>query len=587
MRPTRKWFKAFPIALGMVVAMCACGPIRSTTSSGGAHRSSSTPAALSDGLIAYLGNQGIGVLDPRTGSHMLVENGSVGSVAPSAGGFNIPMGTTRLTGGPVWAASPGSAVPLLYFGAWWCCSKPASAASQYSWLLAGNPFAGTVTAESLTVTIPEPVHALLAVSGNQLAEGEQIDQNAYVTLFSLHTQGAATMVKPPTGSMLWLEGIAPSGQWVVASGTWQSNQTWFWFNPGTAATKPFPLPDSGTTQGSFFRFQTGSGSVAFSPDGSEVAMALPVSSASSSAGEIAIKNLSTGTGWRTLSASLPAPPTSLAWSPDGQMLAAAVGGNLVLLNPIAQGGAPQTLLSGDGISDISWSGPLPAMTMAMVRSLPDLRSAVRSIALPLSPATVPISSPTALRAVVTDGYGAAVAGAPVSFAIRGVCSAATSCPVPGAIQPSAATTGANGVATATLTPTAVGAAEVIASTGVVRVTQPILVLPAGDSSADVPAKVQATAVSAAQITATVTNAAGAPVDKAEVLFSWPGGPTGLVRPTDVNGHASMSYQGGTGSALITVSAAPPGLNPENNATAQGYTSVAAPPAATATPSTGG
>jgi hypothetical protein len=53
------------------------------------------------GLIAYLGDQGVGVLDPTTGKSVLV--------AP------LPAGGAFKAAGPVWAPAPGLQYQVLYF----------------------------------------------------------------------------------------------------------------------------------------------------------------------------------------------------------------------------------------------------------------------------------------------------------------------------------------------------------------------------------------------------------------------------------------------------------------------------------------
>ncbi len=601
MRLARAWSPMVALTLCLTLE-AACGPATRRPPASVHHGASSTASAttvssppavsppLTQGLIAFLGRQGVGVVEPRTADQLLLEAAPTGSLTPRPGATSFQNGTRSITGGPVWVTPPGASTPVLYFSAWWCCSDTGSpaAAWPYVWLLAGDPFAGTLRGLSSRWTFSYPVHELLAVSSGQLVEAVQPDQQATVTIQPLDGQGRASAVSPPQGDMLWLEGVAPSGRWVVTSATWLTDQVWSWLDPRTGATEPFPLPSTGATQGTFFRFPKGDGAIAVSPDGNLMAMALPIGSQPNSGGEIALDDLHAKTGWSILTSSLAAPPTSLAWSPDGRQLAAAVNGDLWLLNPSAEGGAPRLLVSGAGITDISWSEALPAETMAALRTLPDFRSVVRSITLPLGPQDVVLHASVPLQALVTDGYGHPVPGVPVMFQAQHVCPGNSGgyCPMPYALSPVTATTDAQGGAAVKLTATETGPGQLTASAAGVQVNQALMVLPSGDSAADVPAKVEVTADpqqvtvgQSARLEATVTNSAGAAVAKAPVFFSWPGGPQGLVTTTDTRGHAEETYRGPTGSQFVDVFAAPPGLEPQNGmSTAQGTIEVTVTPA---------
>src|SRR5258707_2477733 len=84
------------VALATILAS-ACG--------GGApvvtHSPSSVQGALSDGLIAYLSDKGVGVLDPTSGKSTLV------APLPAGGAFRVSR--------PGWAPAPGVPDSLLDF----------------------------------------------------------------------------------------------------------------------------------------------------------------------------------------------------------------------------------------------------------------------------------------------------------------------------------------------------------------------------------------------------------------------------------------------------------------------------------------
>src|SRR5712664_72824 len=82
--------------LAAVLLLAAC----SGTTAPPAHSPSPLEGALTQGLIAYVSDQGVGVLDPATGKSTIV--------AP------LTAGTFRVAG-PVWAPAPEVNHPVLYF----------------------------------------------------------------------------------------------------------------------------------------------------------------------------------------------------------------------------------------------------------------------------------------------------------------------------------------------------------------------------------------------------------------------------------------------------------------------------------------
>src|SRR5260370_27821611 len=83
-------------ALAAALLLAACTGSSSTV----VHSPSPFTGGLTQGLIGYVADQGIGVLDPATGKSPIV--------AP------LPPGAFRVAG-PVWAPAPGLHHPLLYF----------------------------------------------------------------------------------------------------------------------------------------------------------------------------------------------------------------------------------------------------------------------------------------------------------------------------------------------------------------------------------------------------------------------------------------------------------------------------------------
>src|SRR5260370_17148967 len=97
-----------------------------------AHSPSPLTGALTHGLIAYVADQGVGVLAPGTGKSTIV--------AP------LPPGAFRVAG-PVWGRAPNVSHPVLYFTVH--DDRPAEGRSSsgvvpYDWLFRVDPFAGTI-----------------------------------------------------------------------------------------------------------------------------------------------------------------------------------------------------------------------------------------------------------------------------------------------------------------------------------------------------------------------------------------------------------------------------------------------------------
>ncbi len=113
----------------MVAASCAgSGPPAAVESP------SPVDGALSQGLIAYVGARGVGVLDPATGKAIVV--------AP------LPAGSAFKVSGPVWAPAPGLPYPVLYFTIHDdrpAESRTTSGVVPYDWLFRVDPFAGVIT----------------------------------------------------------------------------------------------------------------------------------------------------------------------------------------------------------------------------------------------------------------------------------------------------------------------------------------------------------------------------------------------------------------------------------------------------------
>src|SRR2546429_6038865 len=118
----------FTAALAAALLLTAC----SGKSAAPVHSPTPLTGALTQGLIAYVADGGVGVLDPATGKPTIV--------AP------LQPGTFRVAG-PVWAPAPNVDHPVLYFTVH--DDRPAERRTTagvvpYDWLFRLDPFAGTI-----------------------------------------------------------------------------------------------------------------------------------------------------------------------------------------------------------------------------------------------------------------------------------------------------------------------------------------------------------------------------------------------------------------------------------------------------------
>jgi hypothetical protein len=337
-------------------------------------RSSAPPVAspspltggLTQGLIAYVADQGVGVLDPATGKATIV--------APLAPGiFRVA--------GPAWAPAPNVSHPVLYFTLH--DDRPAERRAStgvvpYDWLFRVDPFAGTI----------EPV----AASQDSASEGPigVVANSHYVALTvgccstyevdALDTTRAAgplkVLSKPPAQGAFFTEGAAPGVSGLLAVRAFGTG-AWYWLNADAGVLNPFPLslgPDDGP--------------IAISPDGTMVAVAmidhgaviepinsgLPIASPSAAASASLQASPSPRTSPspsapKRVNSKLPH-PDGLAWSADAKQLAIAVSGEIQLYGAAAPDGTSPTnrYLTGSNVTGIAWSRPIEDKTLANLKA---------------------------------------------------------------------------------------------------------------------------------------------------------------------------------------------------------------------------
>jgi hypothetical protein len=351
----------FTAALAAALILCvAC-------SGGVARGPASAPrlaGGLEAGLIAYLGDQGVAVIDPAAGKPVIV--------AP------LPGGGAFRAAGPVWAAAPDVSYPVLYFTIH--DDRPAERRDfpgvvPYDWIFRVDPFTGVI--EPVAASFDSQSEGPLGLVGNSRYLALTVGCCATYEVDALDlTQTAGhlkVLAKPPAQAAFFTQGTAPGRSALIAVRAFGTG-AWYWLNAEAGVLNPFPIslgPDDGP--------------IAISADGRLVAVAAPDKgpvirpisvavpiaspSADASAAPSASPTPTVGPAPPRRVNSKLAHPDGLAWSPDAKQLLVAVNGELQLYSASAPDGtAPVSkYASGANVQGVAWSSPIPAKTFAMVK----------------------------------------------------------------------------------------------------------------------------------------------------------------------------------------------------------------------------
>jgi hypothetical protein len=385
-----------------LVLVAACGG--NSTVAAVQHSPSPVAGGLTQGLIAYVGDAGVGVLDPATGKSTIV--------AP------LPPGAFRVNG-PVWAPAPNVDHPVIYLTVH--DDRPAERRTTtgvvpYDWIFRVDPFAGTITpiAASLDTTSEGPIG--LVANSRYLALSVGCCASYEVDALDLTEASAPPKVlaRPPDEAAFFTQGAVPGDSGLVAVRAFGTG-AWYWLNAEAGTVHPFPLklgPDDGP--------------IAISPDGTLAAVALPSQGAliqpinsslpvqSPSPGASATPTgapAGTPTAKASPSHSLASPkkvnskllhPDGLAWSPDSKQLVLAVNGELELYGAAAPDGPPATTYVGrKGVIGVSWSRPLPDRSLAQVKPSPGPQATVDAL---LAATQLPKAADTPANRPLTQVY---------------------------------------------------------------------------------------------------------------------------------------------------------------------------------------
>jgi hypothetical protein len=357
------------LVIGCVIAIAA-----SACGGGGPTAAVRSPSpltgALTQGLIGYVADQGVGVLDPATGKSTIV--------AP------MPAGAAFRVAGPVWGSAPGVAYPVLYFTIH--DDRPAERRTTagvvpYDWIFRVDPFTGTI--EPIAASQDSQSEGPLGLIANAHYIALSVGCCASYEVDALDLTQPLSPIKvlsrPPAQAAFFTEGAAPGASGLLAVREFGTG-TWYWLNADAGVLNPFPL-----------KLGADDGPLAISPDGTMAAVSLP-----DHGGMIEPINTGIPLATPSVSASASAPATAsphpsptptastaaphrinsnlphvddLAWSPDAKQIALAVNGELQLYSASGADGTPplKRYLTGGNVIGVDWSAPMQARTAAMLK----------------------------------------------------------------------------------------------------------------------------------------------------------------------------------------------------------------------------
>ncbi|TMC51801.1 MAG: hypothetical protein E6J20_14805 [Chloroflexi bacterium] len=345
-------------ALAAALLLAAC----SSTSAVTVHSPSPLTGGLTHGLIGFVDDQGVGILDPGTGKSTIVAQ--------------LPPGAFRVAG-PVWAPAPNVNHPVLYFTVHDdrpAESRTAAGVVPYDWLFRVDPFAGTI--DAIAASQDSQSEGPIGLVANSHYVGLTVGCCATYEVDALDlTQTVSalkTLAKPPTQAAFFTEGAVPGNSGLLAVRAFGTG-AWYWLNAEAGVLNPFPLtlgPDDGpiaiTADGTMAAVAMPDHGPVIEPINSALPVATPSAAVSSTPPATASARPSPiVSAPKRLNSKLPH-PDGLAWSPDGKQLALAVNGEIEVYSPSAADGTPPTAryLSGANVVGVAWSSPIAEMTFA-------------------------------------------------------------------------------------------------------------------------------------------------------------------------------------------------------------------------------
>jgi hypothetical protein len=382
-----------------LLLLAACG---NTNRVAAVHRPPSPVAGgLAQGLIAFVGGSGVGVLDPATGKSTVV--------AP------LPPGAFRVAG-PVWGPAAGVDHQVIYFTVHddrQMESRSSGPGVQpYDWIYRVDPFAGTIepVAASQDSTSEGPIGVVANDRYLALTLGCCASYEVDAIDLTLVAAPLKVLARPPDQTAFFTEGIAPGASGLVAVRAFATG-AWYWLNADAGVLNPFPL-----------KLGEDDGPIAITADGTTAAVALPTGGALiepiNSGLPVATTRPSDSPSGSSPSATASAHvtppaapkhvnskllhPDALAWSPDGKQLALAVNGEIELYGAAAADGPPAArYLASSGVVGLAWSGPLADRTLDALKPSPGPAATVEAL---LTATRLPAAADTPANRPFTHVY---------------------------------------------------------------------------------------------------------------------------------------------------------------------------------------
>jgi hypothetical protein len=384
--------------LAVAIAAAACG--------GGGTVAVQSPSALTGGLthglIGYVTDKGVGVLDLATGQPTIL------APLPAGGAFRVS--------GPVWGPAPGVAYPVLYFSIH--DDRPAERRTTagvvpYDWLFRIDPFTGAIDPLAASQDSQSEGPIGLVANSHYLALTAGCCASYEVDALDLTQPSGPVKVlsSPPTQAAFFTEGAAPGVSGLIAVRAFGTG-AWYWLNADAGVLNPFPLklgPDDGpiaiSKDGTMAAVSLPDHGAVMQPINSGLPIALPSASGSApaSASPSAASTPSTAPAApRRVDSRLPH-VDALAWSPDAKQLVVAVNGELDLYSASGKDGdAPvKKYLAGGNVTGVDWSGPIPSKTAALLKAGPGPQAMVDGL---LKATMLPAAADTPAARPLTKVY---------------------------------------------------------------------------------------------------------------------------------------------------------------------------------------
>lgn len=364
------------------------------------HSATPVTRGLTQGLIAYAGDQGVGVLDPATGKSTIL------ALLPGGGAFRVA--------GPVWGPAAGFTHPVLYFTIH--DDRPAEGRTTagvvpYDWIFRVDPFTGAI--DPIAASMDSQSEGPIGVVANSHYLALTVGCCATYEVDALDlTQPAGALrvlAKPPNQAAFFTQGAAPGQSGLLAVRAFGTG-AWYWLNADAGVLNPFPLklgPDDGpiaiSEDGALAAVSLPDHGAVIQPINSALPQASPSPNASATASASPLPTPSTSvTGPKRINSKLPH-VDGLSFSPDAKEIVLAVNGELELYATSGSDGTAPTkkYLTGGNVIGTDWSVPMPNVTAEMLKPGPGPQAMVDAL---LNATKLPAAADTPAARPLTKIY---------------------------------------------------------------------------------------------------------------------------------------------------------------------------------------